>query len=725
MRRLLTIGLAFLSTIGWAGTCGNGYTYSKKITIDHLLVPSTQTNFPFLLCFNGACTESTNLTDLKTVANGGKIQNTANNAISVSGPADLVFCDAASAGTAIKYETALYTATTGAMEAYVQIASLSSSSDTILYMFYGNSGVSTTQQDLSLWTDVSYAAVYHFPDGSTLGLKDSTSNANNGTNHSATATTGKIDGGINISSQYATAASSATFKPTAAITIDAWTLTNSCPTVAVIAGVGYRNTGVWSEPFWAWGFRNFQCRPVITIAVGGTRKDSGFTGTQTVTGAWYYQAGVYDGSNLKTYLNGDIQNNPAQSGSIDYNSGGSDALAIGTDSAASQGEYWDGKLDEVRISTIARSTDWLKLSYNNGIAPSSMYSVATPTGACSGYSFRRTIVQDHTKIPNTDQTNFPMLVAGTYSWLATVANGGNLQNASGFDVCFASDSAGTTALPYDTDYWTAATGASAYWFPISLSHTVDTSLYIFYGNSSITTAQTNPAAVWGPNYKAVYHLGNGSSLSLSDSGLAANTLTQTGTVTAASGIIGGSALFTSGNYLATSGFGMPSGTTTRVESMWMKFTSSSSPVRIGGYGSAGTQGQDFRFEWVSPNFALSIGNGSRFGTWTLDTSWHYIVAVFSGTTNNDITIYMDGVLFGSTGSVNVWTLATPGCCIDLSGSAGSFQFPGNIDEFRVRTGSETVDWVASEYANQNSPSTFYSISGATSIASKKRQAQVY
>src|SRR5208283_4210852 len=41
----------------------------------------------------------------------------------------------------------------------------------------------------------------------------------------------------------------------------------------------------------------------------------------------------------------------------------------------------------------------------------------------NNYSYRRAIVIDHTKVPNTDQANFPVLITGTYTYLATVANG--------------------------------------------------------------------------------------------------------------------------------------------------------------------------------------------------------------------------------------------------------------------------------------------------------------
>jgi hypothetical protein len=56
-----------------------------------------------------------------------------------------------------------------------------------------------------------------------------------------------------------------------------------------------------------------------------------------------------------------------------------------------------------------------------------------------GYAYRRTITIDHTKAPNTNQSNFAVLISGTYSYLGTVSTGGNVQNANGYDVIFTSD----------------------------------------------------------------------------------------------------------------------------------------------------------------------------------------------------------------------------------------------------------------------------------------------
>ena len=42
----------------------------------------------------------------------------------------------------------------------------------------------------------------------------------------------------------------------------------------------------------------------------------------------------------------------------------------------SASSYFDGSVDEVEISTVARSADWIKTQYNNQNSPTSFLSVA-------------------------------------------------------------------------------------------------------------------------------------------------------------------------------------------------------------------------------------------------------------------------------------------------------------------------------------------------------------
>src|SRR6185295_8960612 len=106
--------------------------------------------------------------------------------------------------------------------------------------------------------------------------------------------------------------------------------------------------------------------------------------------------------------------------------------------------------------------------YRNGQL---LVTLDAPATAPNGYAYRRTITIDHTKVSNTDQTKFSVLISGTYSYLATTANGGNVQNANGHDVIFTSDANCTTKLNHEVETYVAASGAVNYWVKIpSLSH---------------------------------------------------------------------------------------------------------------------------------------------------------------------------------------------------------------------------------------------------------------
>ena len=125
----------------------------------------------------------------------------------------------------------------------------------------------------------------------------------------------------------------------------------------------------------------------------------------------------------------------------------------------------------------------------------------------SAFGYRRAIVIDHTKVPNTDQANFPVLISGTYGYLANVANGGHVQNANGYDIIFSSDCTGNQKLDHEIESYNPATGAVAMWVRLAnVSHTTDTVFYVSYGDSTIQTSQENRTGVWDSSYEMVLHL---------------------------------------------------------------------------------------------------------------------------------------------------------------------------------------------------------------------------
>ena len=159
----------------------------------------------------------------------------------------------------------------------------------------------------------------------------------------------------------------------------------------------------------------------------------------------------------------------------------------------------------------------------------------------NGYTNRQSITIDNTQVPNTDQINFPFLFRGTYSVLATVANGSeSSQTEHGYDIIFSPDPNGLVRLPHEIETYSSTTGNTNMWVQVPLvSHSTNTVFYIFYGSSTITTSQASPTGVWDSNYTLVWHLPNGTTLSAGDSTSNGNggTITETPTATTAGQLV--------------------------------------------------------------------------------------------------------------------------------------------------------------------------------------------
>jgi len=81
-----------------------------------------------------------------------------------------------------------------------------------------------------------------------------------------------------------------------------------------------------------------------------------------------------DGSNLKIYKDGVEIASTSKTGAIRENTW---KIAIGNnpDNTSTSFASWDGKIDEVRISDIARSAGWIATEFNNQNNPGTFYSI--------------------------------------------------------------------------------------------------------------------------------------------------------------------------------------------------------------------------------------------------------------------------------------------------------------------------------------------------------------
>jgi RHS repeat-associated protein len=348
--------------------------------------------------------------------------------------------------------------------------------------------------------------------------------------------------------------------------------------------------------------------------------------------------------------------------------------------------------------------------------------VTVPPCTAIGYSFERAIVIDHTQVQNTDQSNFPVLISGTYPFLATVPNG-QLQNANGYDIIFTSDAAGQNMLSYEIDSYSAATGTAAYWVLLpSLSHTTDTTIYMWYGNPSVTESQENKTAVWSNGYGAVWHFGTPTTLSTADSTANANNGINNGVVPT-TGIVGGAGIFngTGNTYLD-----IPSSTSFKPANAltieaWANITGTTNWPAIvsldySGYGNWNSPWASYLIALDSNTLQPYFGTAaSGDETTILDSGsipanqWTHVVGTFDG---SNLNFYVNGALvttgpqsgpidYGNSRDLSIGT---------NSPYNSSQAVSGLIDEVRISSVARSADWIATEYNNQSSPSTFYSVS---------------
>jgi hypothetical protein len=335
---------------------------------------------------------------------------------------------------------------------------------------------------------------------------------------------------------------------------------------------------------------------------------------------------------------------------------------------------------------------------------------------------QRPLTIDHTKVPST-QSNFTVLVSLTDPALKTIANGGHVANANGYDIGFYADSGGTTKLKWEVEKYDGTAGNLIAWVKIpSVSSSTDTVFYLMYGNSAINTDQSDPPNTWDSNFKGVWHMGDN----------AANTIIKESTVTGANGTnnantssktatgqIGNALSYngsTDGSFAAIN----LSATNIATLSFWMKWTSNANDDHLAfeytpNYN---TNAGGFIADWDSSSFGggkFEAGTGKgNFTYWTdlfarpSTATWHLVHLVYnrSGPINK---VYVDGSLQTlTTGARNASGLGNfaNSSLYFMSRAASALNAAGMLDEVQLSTIERNPNWVATEYNNQSSPGTF-------------------
>lgn len=345
-------------------------------------------------------------------------------------------------------------------------------------------------------------------------------------------------------------------------------------------------------------------------------------------------------------------------------------------------------------------------------------------GSSSYISFK-TVTIDHTKVPST-QTNFPVLISGTYAYLKTVGNGGSVQNSNGYDIILSSTSTldGSGILPFEVESYDATTGAINFWVKVpSVSSSVDTVIYLLYDNASISTSQASPANVWTNGFTSVLHQAGNSNDSTSNAlngtnsniGYAPEKIGQGATFNGSSSGInqGSSSSLGEGAFLSVSGWFN--------QSAFNNAYNANESKSFSGTGGRTLLTKSSGKLAVYIDTTVAAGNkhinydGTGINTLSLNT-WYYLCYTFDGSTggNTSMVGYVNGVLDGSASTAGTSTIGALGAAgaVETWGHDPAFDprwIQGAADELRVASVARSADWFLAEFNNQNSPSTFYTV----------------
>jgi biopolymer transport protein ExbB len=368
------------------------------------------------------------------------------------------------------------------------------------------------------------------------------------------------------------------------------------------------------------------------------------------------------------------------------------------------------------LSSI-KSKSWLRVLFVLVLVIFS-YSAYAQLG---GYSYKKRITIDNTQVTGTaDLTDFPVLISFTDTDLRTTANGGDVTNNNGYDIAFTCDD-GYTLLDHQIETYISTTGEYVAWVRIPvLEYDADRDIYMYYGNSSITTDPSS-TAVWDANYEGIWHLNEATDATNIDATSNTNNGTPEQSPTTDVGKIGDALDFNTGTPQTRITIPADASLDLTIPAQWsisawvmptVAYASQDNWPTVYAYGNwraslglSRQEGPDGAVEnWINDNEVVTGTN-----TISID-NWGYIVVTFAP----DFTrVYLNGAWEASIARTDPTTGGQMSYIGPPSDANGDFL--GLIDEVRVSSTNRSADWIATEFNNQNDPSSFYSVGAETAV----------
>ena len=306
----------------------NDWLFRKQITIKHSNVEDDLENFPVL------------------------VQHTLLDPTNQSQPDGDDFVFTLADGTKLNHEIEKYDSSSGELIAWVNITSLSSVDDTVLYVYYGNDVCGNQENVHGTW-DSNFFGVWHLKEGN-VRRYDSTSNGRdfNGVSGDPTSIPGKIGKCQDFDGNDCILMYEKNIGQTH--TVSFWIKIDGVKEEQEILG---RNGEEYICQF-------LDSTDKLYYVNDGPAIESSAKISSIDT--WYYITVIRDGDHGAWYIN--AENSTSHAGGP---TGDTKIFGLGGYEMYGQGSWMIGDADELRISTIIRSLAWIRTSYRNQNDPES------------------------------------------------------------------------------------------------------------------------------------------------------------------------------------------------------------------------------------------------------------------------------------------------------------------------------------------------------------------
>jgi hypothetical protein len=344
----------------------------------------------------------------------------------------------------------------------------------------------------------------------------------------------------------------------------------------------------------------------------------------------------------------------------------------------------------------------------------------------ASYPYRQQILADSTKLKGT-LTNYPLYLDMTTLGITNPFWSHSKKNSDGGDILITD--VNNNRVPVEVVSFSTSTKIGEIYFRASsISSTTDNHFYIYYGSSTASQPASSTTYgknnVWSNGFVAVYHMNNnpaGTAPQVKDSVNGANNGTTAGGMTAGEQVackIGNCLQFNTGSNqyveLPTANFTL----TDITISLWAK-NQDYPPSKVYTYFAHGRDVNANNF-WINDQVSGQVNyredGHSNAGAYIANTTWHNMAMTYNSGNTTFIGYFdgkQDGTAYAGGGHT---TAADPDLTrIGILGYGNYYGANSYIDEVRVANSAREGRWLATDYNNISSSTTFFSTSTEQAI----------